>query len=94
MIATCVCRPSGSVAGIAAHHRIGREPDPAPAAGSTPAAAAVHDPWTMETALESSAEETDPATGVAVSLRGLRRDYNDRPVLRDVSLELGRRARR
>ena len=43
----------------------------------------------METALESSAEETDPgATGVAVSLRDLRRDYNDRPVLRNVSLRL------
>ena len=43
----------------------------------------------METALESSAEETDAAaTGVAVSLRDLRRDYNDRPVLRNVSLRL------
>ena len=43
----------------------------------------------METALESSAEETDPAaTGVAVSLRDLRRDYNDRPVLRNVALRL------
>ena len=43
----------------------------------------------METALESSAEETDAAaTGVAVSLRDLGRDYNDRPVLRNVSLRL------
>ena len=43
----------------------------------------------MQTALESSAEQTAvPAAGAAVSLRGLGRAYNERPVLRDVSLRL------
>ena len=43
----------------------------------------------METALEASGRQAQAeATAPAVALRGLRRDYGERPVLRDVSLEL------
>jgi heme exporter protein A len=45
----------------------------------------------METALEASgARAQAEATAPAIALRGLRRDYGERPVLRDVSLELAR----
>jgi heme exporter protein A len=42
----------------------------------------------METALESRADDDTAAAMPAVAVRELRRDYNERPVLRDVSIEL------
>jgi len=42
----------------------------------------------METALESRADDDTAAALPAVAVRELRRDYNERPVLRDVSIEL------
>ncbi|MGH2952465.1 MAG: ATP-binding cassette domain-containing protein [Solirubrobacterales bacterium] len=45
-----------------------------------------------DTAVEREAKPADAGTAAAVVLRGLRRDYGERPVLRDVSLELERGA--
>lgn len=42
----------------------------------------------METALEPQAPETASGPKPAIALRELRRDYNETPVLREVSLEL------
>jgi heme exporter protein A len=42
----------------------------------------------MQTAVEPAAGHGSPPAVAAVALRGLRRDYADRPVLRDVSIEL------
>ena len=49
----------------------------------------MRDPLWVQIATEPEAEEAGAGAGLAVEVRGLRRDYDDRPVLRDVSIELG-----
>lgn len=50
----------------------------------------MRDPWNMETALEPIPDRSAAeSAGAVVELRGLRRDYNERPVLRDVSIAVG-----